>query len=171
VLVRYVSRQAPERPPRIKRGPCGGPVEQHNISKHSGAQFNDPAADVKPALGGSSRLPVLQAEIRAAHEAALLAKQTALDDFIEKLIVERGHIDQAIVLVNNQTDANWFHRLCSIATAVAFTRGRIGFYNDAVECGSPPTGSVFCYIGDATERFHDTFQDDCLVLRSGGCGR
>jgi hypothetical protein len=91
-----------------------------------------------------------------------------IDDFIEKLIVERGHIDQAIVLVQNQTDANWFHRLCSIASVVAFTRGRIGFYNVGVACSSPTTGSVFAYIGDAAARFHDNFEDDCLILRSGG---
>ncbi len=87
--------------------------------------------------------------------------------FIEKLIVERKNFAQAIVLVHNRTDATWFHTLCSIADALAFTKGRVSFYNKCVAQSSPANGSVLVYIGERPEEFAEAFRDSCLVLLCG----
>jgi hypothetical protein len=90
-----------------------------------------------------------------------------IEPFIEKLVVERKNFAQAIVLVHSRTDAAWFHTLCSIADAMAFTRGRIGFYDKDGEQPSPPYGSVLVYIGDRPEEFEEVFRDSCFVLPCG----
>jgi phage N-6-adenine-methyltransferase len=87
-----------------------------------------------------------------------------IEPFIEKLVVERRNFAQAIVLVHSRTDASWFHTLCSIADCIAFTKGRIGFYNNHVEQTSPQNGSVLVYIGQSPEDFAEAFSESCLVL-------
>jgi phage N-6-adenine-methyltransferase len=87
-----------------------------------------------------------------------------IEPFIEKLVVERRNFAQAIVLVHSRTDAEWFHSLCSIADAIAFTKGRIRFYNQKVPESSPETGSVLVYIGKRRDAFAAAFADNCLVL-------
>jgi hypothetical protein len=90
-----------------------------------------------------------------------------MEPFIKKLVAERRNFAQAIVLVHSLTDAEWFHTLCSIADAMAFTRGRIGFYNKDGEQPSPRYGSVLVYIGDRAEDFAEEFRDSCFVLACG----
>jgi hypothetical protein len=88
-----------------------------------------------------------------------------IDQFVTKLIAERANYRQAIVLVDNRSDTDWFHRLCGIATAVAFPKGHIGFYSDNPHARAPGVwGSVFLYIGDHRDRFAEVFSDGCLVL-------
>jgi ParB family chromosome partitioning protein len=94
-----------------------------------------------------------------------------IEQFIDKLLVERHNFAQAIVLVHNRTDATWFHTLCSIAGAIAFTKGRVGFYNKNVEQSSPAYGSILVYIGERPEGFTKAFRDSCLVLPCGDRGR
>ena len=92
-----------------------------------------------------------------------------IDDFVEKTISEYSvkHTNQAIVLVDPRTDTEWFHSLGSIAAAIAFTRGRICFYNKAVDTPSSPTnGSVFFYIGPRIDSFLSGFGGSCLVLKT-----
>jgi hypothetical protein len=88
-----------------------------------------------------------------------------IESFIKKLVVERRNFAQAIVLVHSRTDAEWFHELCSIADALAFTKGRVGFYNKEIPESSPRDGSVLVYIGEHPENFAAAFADSCLVLR------
>lgn len=61
--------------------------------------------------------------------------------FAAKLINEyqAGHISEAVCLTHNFTDTNWFHRLASVASAVCFTRGRIGFLAPDGREPGPPT--------------------------------
>ena len=89
-----------------------------------------------------------------------------IDDFVSMLIqqYQAGIAKQAIVLVDNRTDTRWFHALCGVASAVAFTRGRVRFYNGAVESSSPANGSVFVYLGDGVQAFNLEFGSSCLVL-------
>jgi hypothetical protein len=89
-----------------------------------------------------------------------------IEPFIEKLVVERRNFAQAIVLVHSRTDAEWFHDLCSIADALAFTKGRVGFYNKEIPESSPRDGSVLVYIGEHPENFAEAFGDSCLILRA-----
>jgi hypothetical protein len=90
-----------------------------------------------------------------------------MEPFIDKLVVERKNFAQAIVLVHSRTDAEWFHTLCSIADSIAFTKGRVNFYNKDGEQPSPPYGSVLVYIGDRPEEFAKEFRDTCFVLPCG----
>jgi len=75
-----------------------------------------------------------------------------IEPFITKLVDERRNFAQAIVLVHNRTDAEWFHTLCSIADCIAFRKGRIPFYDKDGEESSPQNGSVLVYIGDSSRR-------------------
>ena len=87
-----------------------------------------------------------------------------IEQFVEKLILERHNFAQAIVLVDNRTDAKWFHRLGRIADAVAFTKGRIGFYKESGGLSSSPlNGNVFVYIGARVGDFVSAFGDACLI--------
>ena len=89
-----------------------------------------------------------------------------IDVFIDKLVAQfqSGTTKQAVVLVDNRTDTRWFHILCSAASAVAFTKGRVNFYNETVESSSPTNGSVFVYLGPCVQAFKQAFDPNCLVL-------
>ncbi|MEO5363850.1 MAG: ParB N-terminal domain-containing protein [Magnetococcus sp. DMHC-8] len=89
-----------------------------------------------------------------------------IDGFVDKLLeqFQSGTARQAIALVDNRTDTRWFHALCSVASAVAFTKGRVNFYNETVEASSPANGSVFVYLGPCVNAFKRAFDHDCLVL-------
>ena len=91
-----------------------------------------------------------------------------IDQFIEKLIIERSNYAQAIALVHSRTDTDWFQTLGEIASAVAFPRGRIDFYNETGRCQSAVYGNTLVYIGDRIDAFLKTFVDTCLVLPGPG---
>jgi DNA N-6-adenine-methyltransferase (Dam) len=55
-------------------------------------------------------------------------KRGVIERFVEKLICEFAEISQAVVLVDNRTDTQWFHDFARVSSVIAFTRGRIGFY-------------------------------------------
>jgi len=89
-----------------------------------------------------------------------------IDKFVDKLLAERANYTQAIVLVDNRSDTAWFHRLCGIASAVAFPKTRIGFYNDDPRARAPSVwGSAFVYVGDRPGAFAAAFSGSCLVFR------
>jgi len=52
-----------------------------------------------------------------------------LKKFAKKLIEELPYIDNAIVLVNNATETEWFKTLVSKATAICFPYHRIKFHS------------------------------------------
>ena len=89
-----------------------------------------------------------------------------IDEFISMMVqqYQEGNVKQAVVLVDNRTDTAWFHDLCSVASAVAFTKGRIKFYNGDVDVSSPVTGSAFIYLGSNVHRFAAAFDGDCGVF-------
>lgn len=77
--------------------------------------------------------------------------------FVDKFIEQLDNINQAIVLVNNATETEWFHKLVSRAAAVCFPRGRIRFYIPGEDTGVPLQGQAFLYFGDAPKKFAETF--------------
>ena len=89
-----------------------------------------------------------------------------IDQFIEKLLAERRNFSQAIVVVHSRTDANWFQRLGGSASAIAFPKGHIKFYNET-DCRYPGIyGHAIAYVGERQDAFADAFAD-CLVFETG----
>jgi phage N-6-adenine-methyltransferase len=89
-----------------------------------------------------------------------------IEAFIEKVVSQfvSGITKQAVILVDSRSDTKWFHTLCSTASAVAFTKGRVNFYNQSTESSSPVSGSAFVYLGPHPDVFHTAFSMECLVL-------
>lgn len=76
--------------------------------------------------------------------------------FIDKLVEERPYYQQAIVLVNNATETEWFNKLISIASAVCFLKSRVKFYMPDGKTGAPLQGQAMVYIGNRPTRFSDS---------------
>lgn len=79
--------------------------------------------------------------------------------FIDKLIQERNNYKQAIVLVNNATETEWFNRLISISSVVCFPKSRVKFYMPNGKTGAPLQGQAVIYIGEEKQVFRDIFSE------------
>lgn len=77
--------------------------------------------------------------------------------FIDKLVEEKENYNQAIVLVNNATETEWFNKITSIASAVCFPKSRVRFYMPDGKTGAPLQGQAILYIGNNTKSFMDAF--------------
>ena len=73
--------------------------------------------------------------------------------FTEKFISEFENIEQAIILVNNATETEWFSKLASKADAVCFPKGRVKFYAPSGEIGAPLQGQALLYYGNRVDKF------------------
>ena len=81
--------------------------------------------------------------------------------FAEKLKAsfENKDINQAVVMVNNATETQWFNNMISVASAVVFPKTRIKFIDvNGNQGNSPLQGQCFIYIGDKRERFLEVFK-------------
>ena len=81
-----------------------------------------------------------------------------VEKFTTRLIeqAEAGFVSEAIVLVNNSTDTDWFQALLSRYPA-CFTDGRVNFYRDTGEYFGTRQGQAFFYIGPNRDRFFAEF--------------
>ena len=77
--------------------------------------------------------------------------------FIEKLKEQRRNYEQAIILVNNATETQWFYEIVKIASAVCFPKSRVKFYMPDGKTGAPLQGQAVLYVGDNTEKFISAF--------------
>ncbi len=77
--------------------------------------------------------------------------------FIDKLIAERQNYRQAIVLVNNATETEWFNKIISISSAVCFPKSRVKFYMPDGKTGAPLQGQAVLYIGENKDKFYSAF--------------
>ena len=77
--------------------------------------------------------------------------------FIEKLKEQRENYEQAIILVNNATETQWFYEIVKIASAVCFPKSRVKFYMPDGKTGAPLQGQAVLYIGNNTEKFISAF--------------
>jgi hypothetical protein len=77
--------------------------------------------------------------------------------FIDKLIEERSNYNQAIILVNNATETEWFNKIISIASAVCFPKSRVKFYMPDGKTGAPLQGQAVIYIGENRNDFLSAF--------------
>lgn len=87
--------------------------------------------------------------------------------FVGKLLAHyrAGDVPEAIVLVNNATETEWFQRLAAAASALCFPKGRVRFL-DVQErpIGVPLQGQAFLYLGEHPECFSIVFADFGFVL-------
>ena len=77
--------------------------------------------------------------------------------FIEKLKEQRGNYKQAIILVNNATETQWFYEIVKIASAVCFPKSRVKFYMPDGKTGAPLQGQAVLYVGNNPEKFISAF--------------
>lgn len=93
--------------------------------------------------------------------------------FVDRLValVRAEHVTQAVVLTNSLTDTKWAHSLFSVATLIAFPKGRIKFERhpdyipeNGKEDGAMK-GQMFTYIGNNTQAFVDVFGDYCRIFK------
>ena len=85
--------------------------------------------------------------------------QPAIQDFIRKTVAEfeAGRMSEGVVLTHNYTDTKWFHIAAKAASAICFTRGRIGFLSPEGKKAAPTQGQAFFYFGSRREDFADSF--------------
>lgn len=71
-----------------------------------------------------------------------------IEKFVIRLLVEivAGYTDEAIVLVNAQTDTMWFQHLLGAAKAYCFPTGRVRFLNSDGRPGMPQVGQAILYL-------------------------
>lgn len=77
--------------------------------------------------------------------------------FVDKLISELPNIEQAIVLVNNATETEWFGKLVANASAVCFPHSRVKFYMPDGKTGAPLQGQALLYFGKNENGFIEKF--------------
>jgi phage N-6-adenine-methyltransferase len=68
------------------------------------------------------------------------------------VLYQTRKIEQAVVLVNNATDAGWFQILLNNYPA-CFTAGRVKFYGPNVSSGGPRQGQAIFYLGKNKQEF------------------
>ncbi len=93
--------------------------------------------------------------------------QPEVDHFSKKLQAElsTGHIDQALVLVNNATETKWFQGMLRLASAICFITGRVKFIDQyGNPSGAPLQGQAVLYFGDKVDLFSDKFGDFGIIL-------
>lgn len=77
--------------------------------------------------------------------------------FADKLADEIWNIDQAIVLVNNATETEWFGTLVDLSDAICFPRTRIKYNAPDGKKNSPLQGQAILYYGEQKEEFVEKF--------------
>lgn len=88
----------------------------------------------------------------------------AVEQFCQRLVEEynMGKVKQAIVLVNNSTDAAWFHDLARACGAFCLTRGRVKYWGP--NSAQARQGQAFFYLGQARAAFMREFSAFGIVV-------
>jgi phage N-6-adenine-methyltransferase len=83
-----------------------------------------------------------------------------ISKFIAKMneSVENGAVTQAVVLVNNATETQWFAALVKNASAIVFPTSRIRYLSVRGEENTPLQGQAFVYIGNNPWKFLEVFK-------------
>jgi hypothetical protein len=76
-----------------------------------------------------------------------------------------GDVSEAIVLVNNATETNWFQTLLVCASAVCFVKQRVKFLDpEGNPRGAPLQGQALLYLGRNPDTFAEQFTSFGVVL-------
>ena len=80
--------------------------------------------------------------------------------FIDKLCeaFASSDVPQAVLLVNNATETQWFQRAAAAACVLCFPAGRIKFLDDEGRPGAPLQGQAILYFGGRVKTFIREFQ-------------
>jgi phage N-6-adenine-methyltransferase len=94
-----------------------------------------------------------------------------VDRFVARLVDAfcRGDVTEAIVLTNNATETQWFHRLAAEAAAVCTLKGRVKFWTADGVRNSPLQGQAVLYLGRNLEAFRREFGHLGQVLTTARC--
>jgi ParB family chromosome partitioning protein len=68
-----------------------------------------------------------------------------------------SEIKQAVVLVNNATETQWFQRMAGVASAVCFPKTRVRFLDPQGNPGAPLQGQAIIYFGESADAFTEEF--------------
>lgn len=80
-----------------------------------------------------------------------------ISKFVDKLVSECDNYSQAIVLVNNATETEWFNKIVNLSSVVCFPRSRVKFYKPDGSTGAPLQGQAVLYIGSHSKNFIENF--------------
>ena len=93
--------------------------------------------------------------------------QPLMTQFAEMVCTEfkANQITQAVVLVNNATETEWFQSMLSMAAAVCFLKGRVKFLDmKGNPGGAPLQGQAMLYFGDKVKEFKAAFDGKGQVM-------
>ena len=85
-----------------------------------------------------------------------------VERFVDHLLdqIEKGYVGEAILLVNNNTEAGWWHRAAKAAAVTFAFRSRIAFWRpDREDAVSPRQGQNAFYFGPNALRFMEVFSN------------
>ncbi len=91
---------------------------------------------------------------------------TLIAKFSKKLVDEyvSDRTSEAIVLVNNATETDWFLRLASVGNAFCFPTSRVKFWAPDGRIAAPLQGQAIVYFGANQQRFVERFAAFGLCL-------
>lgn len=82
--------------------------------------------------------------------------------------IRSGDITEAIVLVNNATEAEWFEDMADLASTVMFTYSRVKFLDvDLNPRGAPLQGQALLYFGKNYKKFISAFSELAWAVNYG----
>jgi len=90
--------------------------------------------------------------------------------FCRKLVSEftGGSVTEAIVLVNNATETQWFQALAGVASAILFPAGRVRYWQPDKKTAMPLQGQAIIYIGGGVVRFKAAFVGFGFICTADG---
>jgi hypothetical protein len=95
-------------------------------------------------------------------------KHAEVTRFIAKLFQEldAGHTTEAILVVNNVTQTDWFQAVATRAEAVCFPDGKIPFLHATKDGLHPCSGQAICYFGPHVARFGQIFVNLGVIMQA-----